>query len=126
MSLTEDLNVYRKMYDLLLKLTDARNLFDKPYKYVIGERLMNTALDCITLIHYANEDRRQGARPAHLDEFLIKFDILKTLIMVCRDRQQFKKLTIMADVFELVADVEAQATAWRRSSAKSAGKPEPQ
>ena len=118
MALTEDLTVYRSMYNLLMQLMDARNAFDKSYKFVVGERLINTALDLVSLIHFANEDRRARARAAHLDEFLIKFDILKTLIMVCRDRQQFKKSSVLADIFILTADVERQASAWRKSAAK--------
>ena len=116
MALTEDLNIYRSMYKLLLALIDARNNFDKSFKYIVGERMVNTALDCVSLIHFANEDRHKGARAEHLDKFLIEFDILKTLIMVCRDRRQFKKDSVLADVFLLVADVENQAGAWRRSA----------
>lgn len=116
MALTEDLNIYRSMYKLLLALIDARNDFDKSFKYVVGERMVNTALDCVSLIHFANEDRRKGARAEHLDKFLIEFDILKTLIMVCRDRRQFKKDSVLADIFMLTADVENQAGAWRRSA----------
>jgi hypothetical protein len=116
MALTEDLSVYRSLYNLVLKLIDARSAFDKPFKYVIGEALMEHLLQCVTLVHYANEDRRRGARAEHLDKFLIEFDILKTLIMVCRDRAQFKRPHILADVFLLVADVENQASAWRRST----------
>ena len=118
MALTEDLSIYRSMYNLLMQLMDARNAFDKPYKFVVGDRLVDKALDCITLIHYANEDRRKGARQEHLDKFLIEFDILKTLIMVCRDRLQFKKSAVLAEVFMLTAEVENQAGAWRRSAAK--------
>ncbi|MGN0216013.1 MAG: four helix bundle protein, partial [Prevotella sp.] len=116
MALTEDITIYRSMYKLLMALMDARGSFDKGYKYVVGERLINTALDLVTLIHFANEDRRKGARAEHLDKFLIEFDVLKTLIMVCRDRMQFKKSAMLADIFLLVADVEAQASAWRRSA----------
>ncbi|MDE6928105.1 MAG: four helix bundle protein [Muribaculaceae bacterium] len=123
MALTEDLNIYRSMYNLLRLLIQARNNFDKSYKYVVGDRLVDTALNCVTLIHYANEDRRKGAREEHLDKFLIEFDILKTLIMVCRDERQYKKDSVLADVFVHVADVENQATAWRRSAAR---KPESQ
>ena len=118
MALTEDLNIYRSMYKLLLEIIDARNAFDKPFKYVVGERMVNHALNCVSLIHYANEDRRKGAREEHLDKFLIEFDILKTLILVCRDRRQFKKDAVLADIFLLTADVEGQAGAWRRSAAR--------
>ena len=90
--LTEDLNIYRSMYNLLRLLMQARNQFDKAYKYVVGDKMIDTALGCVSLIHYANEDRRKGAREEHLDKFLIEFDILKTLIMVCRDERQYKRI----------------------------------
>lgn len=123
MALTEDLNIYRSMYNLLRLLMQARNKFDKSCKYVVGDRMVSTALNCVSLIHYANEDRRKGAREEHLDKFLIEFDYLKTLIMVCRDERQFKKDSVLADVFLLTADVEKQAGAWRKSAAR---KPESQ
>ncbi len=99
-------------------IIQSRNAFDKTFKYVVGDRMVNTAINCVSLIHYANEDRRKGAREEHLDKFLIEFDILKTLIMVCRDERQYKKESVLADVFMLVADVETQATAWRRSATR--------
>ncbi len=123
MALTEDLNIYRSMYNLLRMLMQARNKFDKSCKYVVGDRMVSTALNCVSLIHYANEDRRKGAREDHLDKFLIEFDYLKTLIMVCRDERQFKTDSVLADVFLLTADIEKQAGAWRKSAAR---KPESQ
>jgi len=119
MALTEDLSVYRSIYNLLLLIMDARSAFDKPYKNVVGDKMVDRALDCVSLIHYANEDRHKGAREEHLSKFLIEFDILKTLIMVCRDRRQFKKSSVLADVFTLTADVERQITGWRRASRSS-------
>lgn len=123
MALTEDLNIYRSMYNLTRALIHARNAFDKSMKYVVGEDMIRRSLGCLSLIHYANEDRRKGAREEHLDKFLIEFDILKSLIMVCRDERQFKKDSVLADIFMLAADVENQAGAWRRSAAR---KPESQ
>ena len=123
MALTEDLNIYRSMYNLTRALIHARNSFDKSMKYVAGEDMVRRALGLLSLIHYANEDRRKGAREEHLDKFLIEFDILKTLIMVCRDERQFKKDSVLAEIFMLTADVENQAGAWRRSAAR---KPESQ
>jgi len=114
--LTEDLNIYRSMYNLLRLLMQARNQFDKAYKYVVGDKMIDTALGCVSLIHYANEDRRKGAREEHLDKFLIEFDILKTLIMVCRDERQYKKDSFLADVFVHVADVENQATSLNKGN----------
>jgi hypothetical protein len=107
------------MYDLLRTLMRARGQFDKPYKYVVGDRLITVALDCLTLIHYANEDRRKGARVEHLDKFLMEFDVMKTLIMVCRDERQFKNTATLAEIFELAASVEGQASKWRASARKT-------
>ncbi|WP_290393350.1 four helix bundle protein [uncultured Duncaniella sp.] len=118
MALTEDLKIYRSMYNLVRSIIHARNTFDKGFKYVVGDDMVSRALGCLSLIHYANEDRRQGARQEHLDKFLIEFDILKSLIMVCRDERQFKKDSVLADIFMLTADVESQAGAWRRSARK--------
>ena len=64
MALTEDLQIYKSMYDLLRLLISARNGFDKTYKYVVGDKLVDRALECITLIHYANEDRKHVGRPS--------------------------------------------------------------
>ncbi len=57
MALTEDINIYRSMYNLLRLLMHARNKFDKSCKYVVGDRMISTALNCVSLIHYANEAR---------------------------------------------------------------------
>lgn len=119
MALTEDLNIYRSMYKLLRSLMQARNNFDKSCKYVVGDRMIDTALNCVSLIHYANEDRRKGAREEHLNKFIIEFDYLKTLIMVCRDRMQFKNTSVLGEVFLKTADVEEQASKWRASSVKA-------
>lgn len=116
MSLTEDLKIYKAMYDLVLKLCDARNRMDKTYKYVMGDKLLERGMECLALIHYANEDKRR--REEHLNEFLIKFDIIKTTILILRDKKQFKRDSLLAEVFEKTADVEGQATAWRRASRK--------
>ena len=121
--LTEDLKIYRSMYNLARLIIRARGQFDKTFKYVIGDKLVERAMLCVELIHYANEDRRKGAREQHLDKFLIEFDIFKSYIMVCRDERQFKKESLLGDVFIAVADVESQATAWRRSASR---KPESQ
>lgn len=79
MALTEDLNIYRSMYKLLRLIIQSRNAFDKAFKYVVGDRMVDTALNGVTLIHYANEDRRKGAREEHLDKFLIEFDSSQAL-----------------------------------------------
>lgn len=91
--LTEDLNIYRSMYNLLRLLMQARNQFDKAYKYVVGDKMIDTALGCVSLIHYANEDRRKGAREEHLDKFLIEFDILIESEQLLRDIGQLTILT---------------------------------
>lgn len=57
MALTEDLNIYRSMYNLLRLLMQARNQFDKAYKYVVGDRMIDTALGCSLSLH------RTTARP---------------------------------------------------------------
>lgn len=116
--LTEDTSIYKAVYDLFLILIDQRCKFDKNMKYIIGDKIIDLTSECLCLIHEANEDKRKGARVEHLDKFLRQFNKLKTFIMVCRDRQQFK-INVLADIFIRIADIEKQLVGWRKASRKS-------
>lgn len=54
MALTEDLKIYRSMYNLVRSIIHARNTFDKGFKYVVGDDMVSRALGCLSLIHYVN------------------------------------------------------------------------
>ena len=119
MGKAEDRPVYQCMYRLLMLILDARDKFPKNYRYEFGTELMMSALRCCELIRYANSS---------LNEFLVKFDTLKLLLRVCRDRKLINIQTT-ADIIEMITSIEKQIIGWRNFTAsqeKTASvKPEP-
>lgn len=113
MALTDELPVYRKMYQLLNLILDARERFPKGYRYEFGTHLMMRTVECCEFIRYANSDRDN--RAAWLQQFLVKFDGLRLLLRVCQDR---KLVTVQqgAEMILLVQDIERQITGWRNAS----------
>jgi len=50
----EHLPVFKKGYDLLLTIYQSIGMFGKEFKYTIGEKLKNEALELIVCIYKAN------------------------------------------------------------------------
>jgi hypothetical protein len=50
----EHLPVFKKSYDLLLTIYKSVGMFGKEFKYTIGEKLKNEALELIVCIYKAN------------------------------------------------------------------------
>lgn len=119
MALAQELKVYKDMFELLMKLYDARDEFPKGYKYDLGTRLTNVALECCELIQSANSDKQN--RYKILQQFAIKFDTLGLLIRVCKERKIIT-ITQAAEFALLSGSIGKQATGWRNSSYS---KPEP-
>ena len=80
----------------------------------ITAELMMSAIRCCELIRYANSSLPR--RVEYLNEFLVKFDTLKLLIRVCRDRKLINIQTT-ADIIEMVTSVEKQILGWRNFTA---------
>lgn len=126
MGKAEDRPVYQCMYRLLMLILDARDKFPKNYRYEFGTELMMSTLRCCELIRYANSSLPR--RVEYLNEFLVKFDTLKLLLRVCRDRKLINIQTT-ADIIEMITSIEKQIIGWRNFTAsqeKTASvKPEP-
>ena len=112
MGKAEDRPVYQLMYRLLMLILDARDKFPKNYRYEFGTELMMSALRCCELIRYANSSLPR--RVEYLNEFLVKFDTLKLLLRVCRDRKLINIQTT-ADIIEMITSIEKQIIGDRKS-----------
>ena len=102
MGKAEDRPVYQLMYRLLMLILDARDKFPKNYRSEFGTELMMSALRCCELIRYANSSLPR--RVEYLNEFLVKFDTLKLLLRVCRDRKLINIQTT-ADIIEMITSI---------------------
>ena len=118
MPVAQELPIYKKMYDLLLMIFDARDNFPRGYRYEFGTELMMKAFECCELIQAANSSFEY--RQQLLQEFSIKFGTLQLMLRVCRDRHIIS-VNQFSDMLILVGEIGRQATGWRNS----ARKPEP-
>lgn len=106
MALINELSVYRDTFKLVGLLMDYINLFQKQYKYTIGQKIINVSLDLFEYLHLANiykEDKIKKCKI--LDLFIVKFELLKVLIRLCGEKHIFT-LKQLANISILLEGIE--------------------
>ena len=81
--LASDLKVYRDTYRFVKMVENARKEYSKQFKYSLGEKTFNTAIDLFEYIQLANmfkENRRK-----YLEGFIVKFETVKILLRLAED-----------------------------------------
>ena len=115
--LTEELKIYKDMYDLTKMIVEVKRNVSREHKYDLGNRLLDKAVECCELVQCANSDKSQ--RTAYLQDFARCFGSLRLYLRLCRDFRQIPndKFGLM---LQLASEIGKQSTAWRKSaSAKS-------
>ena len=77
-----DLKIFQKIYDIILWLYPMVNKFPKAQRFVLGQRIENSALELLRLMIKANAARQK--RPI-LEEFSVELDQLRILIRLSKD-----------------------------------------
>lgn len=112
MNLTVDLPIYKKTYELTSLLIDYVQEFPKQFKFSIGEKIIDTSLQLFEFISLANKSSEGEARAKYLNQFLLKFEILKTLIRLCSEKKIIS-IKQTAAIAMLTTSISKQATAWK-------------
>ena len=114
--LASELKIYKDTYQLVSELLAWKNNMPRMYRYDLGEKLVNTSLGLFDLIQYANMSIETRVR--YLNQFIVKFELLKTILRLCFERQLFP-LRQQAEICRLTSLIGKQATAWRNGAEKS-------
>jgi len=111
--IANELKVYRDTYDLVNKVIDIQMKFPRLYKFTIGQKLMNVGLDLFEYIQLANMFKESRCR--HLNGFVVKFELFKTLIRMSADK---KLLTLkqQADIARMTNCIGKQVSAWKNAT----------
>lgn len=111
--LASELPVYKDTYELVSLLLDYVMIFPKCYKHTIGQKVTNTSLELFEHLQLANRcyDRRE-ARVKHLEDFLIKFELLKVLLRLCNEKKIIS-LKQTARLALLTESIGKQVTGWK-------------
>lgn len=113
--LASELPVYKDTYDLVSMLIDYVNVFPKAYKHNIGSKIISESLELFESLQLANRYYGNSeARSKHLDNFLIKFELLKVLLRLCNDKKiiSIKQTAQLALFYEKIGK---QVNGWKNS-----------
>lgn len=80
--MVEELKIYKDTSELVKRVFIIVKNFPRDYKYTIGSRIQNTALDCVELIYKAS---RHKQKEKDLDELVSSLDFLSYLIRISKD-----------------------------------------
>ena len=112
MALFYELPVYKSSYDLLMEIFELVKHFPREYKYSVGEKLKDEALEMIMNIYRANtrqqkKDTLQNARE-HLE-------VVRLLLRLTKDMKQIN-INRFVDVNKKIENISKQLTGWQKAS----------
>lgn len=105
----------RKLLDAILDITPS---FPRAYKFSIGSRLHDLAINLMSEISAAYINRDRAVRIQHLVNFQADFEVLKTLLRIAGERKWILGKSRHADIIELLDAIGKQSTAWKNSLLK--------
>jgi len=112
MALAKDLQIYKDTFELVDKLVKYKMNFPRMFRYDLGEKMTNIALELFEYIQLAN--MYPDNRHKYMMGFRVKFELLKTILRLCFGRKLFSEKQA-ADICRLTTIIGRQATAWGNS-----------
>ncbi len=110
----ETLPIYAACYDFLIRMLHVITHFPKEYKYTLGERIQNAAIEMVICIYRVNTSKYKSA---NLKLMLHQVQMLYLLIRIAHD---IKILSTekYASIIETVDNISRQANGWLKSVEK--------
>lgn len=112
MALVYELEVYKKSYDLLIKVFDSVKHYRREYKYNLGDKIKQEVLDAMISIYRANVSYKKKENIERAKEHI---EMLKILIRLSKDIQliNIEKYT---ELFSCIEDISKQLSGWHKWS----------
>jgi hypothetical protein len=110
--MVEGLKIYKDTSELVKRVFIIVKNFPRDYKYTIGSRIQNTALDCVELIYKAS---RHKQKERDLDELVSSLDFLSYLIRISKDMNIVTEKQYTLYIERSVPCVK-QASGWLKST----------
>lgn len=113
--LVSSTKIYLDARQLLDTILDIVPNFPRAYKFTIGSKMEDLAVDIIHEVAaaYINRDKAETAK--HLTEFQAKFETLKLLIRIAGERKWIKGKGKFASLIELMDGIGKQSSAWKNT-----------
>lgn len=114
MAMHDDLPVYKAAYDLLLEILQVVGHFQREYRYTVGDRLKNEAVEVLMLIQDAN---MLPDRASVLQDARRRVGAIRLLLRVANDSRQLGLKHFVAVSMKVEA-ISRQLAGWQKSSLK--------
>lgn len=109
------LPIYKLTYDLLNAITQRTRHFPKCFKYSLGAKLRDEAVELVVFIYKANASREN--REDNVRLILERLQVIELLLRLSRD-MNLLSIDAFASLVVLTDDINRQASGWLRSSSR--------
>ena len=109
MALYYDLNVFKDVYRLILKMVEDTQGFPREHKYTLGQDMKRDAIVLVRSICRGNKAR---SKTEDLEAFLDDVEILKLEVRLCAD-MKILSIKKQAELALLMDGIGKQITGWR-------------
>lgn len=114
MTLVYELDVYKKSYDLLIKIFDVVKHFRREYKYTLGDKIKQEVLDVMLNVYRANVSTKKAE---YIKQAREHTEVLKILLRLSKDLKliNIEKYTMLISITE---EISKQLSGWQKWTEK--------
>lgn len=105
------LSVYKKAFDLFVKISQVTTNFPRDFRYTVGEKLNNGCVEFIVHIYKANT-ARTAQRLEHIVDLLDKLQVINVLIRLACELKHISKERYI-ELITMAEDIEKQLGGWQ-------------
>lgn len=113
--LVSNTQIYLDCRKLIDEILDIVPNFPRAYKFTIGNKMQDIAVNLLSEISAAYLNRDKAARVQHLVNFQSDFEVLKTLLRIAGERKWIMGISRRANIIELTDGIGKQSTARKNS-----------
>lgn len=114
MSIYSKLPIYNSVFFLLKDLYERVPKFSKQYKYILGEKMLNSCINIILLITQISEEKEKEKRSIYVSKIIDETNILLTYVRLANELNQLGKESVYFFLSEKVLDVLNQTENWKK------------
>ena len=108
------LPIYNKAFVVLRELYIRVPKFGKQYKYFLGGKLIENAIEIIKLIIKANSERDKERRQAIIEHLCLTIEMLITHLRIANELKQLGGQKSYLFLCEMTVELSKQAEGWKK------------
>ncbi len=113
--LSENLPVYKAIYDLLFVIFEQVRHFPRDFQYTLGERIKNMLIEITEMIYHANTSEDAYTKLQKLKDLCAKVESIRLLLRICYDLRLYN-MEAFIRLNERVEDISKQLNGWRKQA----------